>query len=230
MPALKAGGIKVIHKCTSVRHSLKAEQIGCDAVSVDGFECGGHPGEDDMPNMILLPRAAEELKIPFVASGGMADARSLVAALAMGAAGMNMGTRFIATKEAPVHENVKNALVKASELDTRLVMRGLRNTERVLKNKGVEQLLEIEREKGKQLKIEDIHDQVAGVYPKVMIDGDMDAGAWSCGMVAGLIRDIPTVKELIDRIMADAERIIRQRLTGFLDGAEHRPAVARAIA
>ena len=169
MPALKAGGIKVIHKCTSVRHSLKAEQIGCDAVSVDGFECGGHPGEDDMPNMILLPRAAEELKIPFVASGGMADARSLVAALAMGAAGMNMGTRFIATKEAPVHENVKNALVKASELDTRLVMRGLRNTERVLNNKGVEQLLEIEREKGRHLKIEDIHDQVAGVYPKVMI-------------------------------------------------------------
>ena len=220
----------MIHKCTSVRHSLKAEQIGCDAVSVDGFECGGHPGEDDMPNMILLPRAAEELKIPFVASGGMADARSLVAALAMGAAGMNMGTRFIATKEAPVHENVKNALVKASELDTRLVMRALRNTERVLNNKGVEQLLEIEREKGKQLKIEDIHDQVAGVYPKVMIDGDMDAGAWSCGMVAGLIHDIPTVKELIDRIMADAERIIRQRLTGFLDDAEQRPAAARAIA
>ncbi|MGY3469828.1 NAD(P)H-dependent flavin oxidoreductase YrpB (nitropropane dioxygenase family) [Bradyrhizobium sp. LM6.11] len=181
MPAMKAGGIKVIHKCTSVRHSLKAEQIGCDAVSVDGFECGGHPGEDDMPNMILLPRAAEELKIPFVASGGMADARSLVAALAMGAAGVNMGTRFIATKEAPVHENVKNALVKASELDTRLVMRALRNTERVLNNKGVEQLLEIERAKGKSLKIDDIHDQVGGVYPKVMIDGDMDAGAWSCG-------------------------------------------------
>jgi nitronate monooxygenase len=217
MPALKAGGIKVIHKCTSVRHSLKAEQIGCDAVSVDGFECGGHPGEDDMPNMILLPRAAEELKIPFVASGGMADARSLVAALAMGAAGMNMGTRFIATKEAPVHQNVKNALVKASELDTRLVMRALRNTERVLNNKGVESLLEIEREKGKGLKIDDIHDQVAGVYPKVMVDGDMEAGAWSCGMVVGLINDIPTVKELIDRIMADAERLIRGRLTGFLD-------------
>ena len=148
MPALKAAGIKVIHKCTSVRHSLKAERIGCDAVSVDGFECGGHPGEDDMPNMILLPRAAEELKIPFVASGGMADARSLVAALAMGAAGMNMGTRFIATKEAPVHDNVKKALVAASELDTRLVMRALRNTERVLKNKAVDRLLEIEREKG----------------------------------------------------------------------------------
>ena len=217
MPALKAGGIKVIHKCTSVRHSLKAEQIGCDAVSVDGFECGGHPGEDDMPNMILLPRAAEELKIPFVASGGMADARSLVAALALGAAGMNMGTRFIATREAPVHENVKKALVAASELDTRLVMRALRNTERVLKNKGVDRLIEIEREKGASLKIADIHEEVAGVYPKVMIDGEMDAGAWSCGMVAGLIKDVPTVMELIDRIMADAERLIRDRLTGFLD-------------
>jgi NADH:quinone reductase (non-electrogenic) len=229
MPALKVAGIKVIHKCTSVRHSLKAEKIGCDAVSVDGFECGGHPGEDDIPNMILLPRAAEELKIPFVASGGMADARSLVASLAMGAAGMNMGTRFIATREAPVHARVKQALVEATELDTRLVMRELRNTERVLNNKGVDRLLEIEREKGKSLKIEDIHEQVAGVYPRVMIDGDMDAGAWSCGMVAGLIHDIPTVKELIDRIMADAERIIRQRLTGFLDGAEL-AAKARAVA
>jgi NAD(P)H-dependent flavin oxidoreductase YrpB (nitropropane dioxygenase family) len=224
MPALKAAGIKVIHKCTSVRHSLKAEQIGCDAVSVDGFECGGHPGEDDMPNMILLPRAAEELKIPFVASGGMADARSLVAALALGAAGMNMGTRFIATKEAPVHENVKKALVAATELDTRLVMRALRNTERVLKNAGVDRLIDIEREKGKSLKIEDIHAEVAGVYPKVMIDGEMDAGAWSCGMVVGLIKDIPTVKELIDRIMIDAERIILDRLAGFL-GAESKAAL-----
>jgi nitronate monooxygenase len=224
MPALKAAGIKVIHKCTSVRHSLKAEQIGCDAVSVDGFECGGHPGEDDMPNMILLPRAAEELKIPFVASGGMADARSLVAALALGAAGMNMGTRFIATKEAPVHDNVKQALVAATELDTRLVMRALRNTERVLKNAGVNRLIDIEREKGKSLKIEDIHAEVAGVYPKVMIDGEMDAGAWSCGMVVGLIKDIPTVKELIDRIMADAERLILDRLAGFL-GAESKAAL-----
>jgi len=229
MPALKAAGIKVIHKCTSVRHSLKAEKIGCDAVSVDGFECGGHPGEDDIPNMILLPRAADELKVPFVASGGMADARSLVAALAMGAAGMNMGTRFIATKEAPVHPNVKRALVEATELDTRLVMRALRNTERVLKNKGVDQLLEIEREKGATLKIEDIHDQVAGVYPKVMVDGDMDVGAWSCGMVVGLINDIPTVKELIDRIMTETEQIIRQRLTGLLDGlSKQKPALAVA--
>ena len=227
MPALKAAGIKVIHKCTSVRHSLKAEKIGCDAVSVDGFECGGHPGEDDVPNMILLPRAADELKIPFVASGGMADARSLVAVLAMGAAGMNMGTRFIATKEAPVHPNVKKALVEATELDTRLVMRALRNTERVLKNKSVDQLIEIEREKGAALKIEDIHDQVAGVYPKVMVDGDMEAGAWSCGMVVGLINDIPTAKELIDRIMAEAEEIIRLRLTGLLGSAS---GVTRALA
>ncbi|QOZ71035.1 NAD(P)H-dependent flavin oxidoreductase [Bradyrhizobium arachidis] len=229
MPALKAAGIKVIHKCTSVRHSLKAEKIGCDAVSVDGFECGGHPGEDDIPNMILLPRAADELKIPFVASGGMADGRSLVGALAMGAAGMNMGTRFVATKEAPVHDNVKQALVKATELDTVLVMRALRNTERVLKNKGVSELLEIEREKGASLKIDDILDQVTGVYPKVMVDGEMDAGAWSCGMVVGLIHDIPTVKELIDRIMAEAEAIIRQRLTGFLDGKVETPR-ARAVA
>lgn len=225
MPALKAADVKVIHKCTSVRHSLKAEKIGCDAVSVDGFECGGHPGEDDIPNMILLPRAADELKIPFVASGGMADARSLVAALTMGAAGMNMGTRFIATKEAPVHENVKKAIVAASELDTRLVMRAIRNTERVLKNAGVQRLLEIEREKGSKLDIADIHDQVAGVYPRVMIDGDMNAGAWSCGMVVGLIRDIPTVKELIDRIMAEAESLIRNRLLGLVD---HGKPVARA--
>lgn len=218
LPYLKDAGIKVIHKCTSVRHSLKAQSIGCDAVSVDGFECGGHPGEDDVPNMILLPRAADELEIPFVASGGQADGRSLVASLAMGADGINMGTRFIATKEAPVHEKVKQAIVAASELDTRLVMRPLRNTERVMTNQAVERLLEIEREKGADLKFEDIIEQVAGVYPRIMREGDMDAGAWSCGMVAGLINDIPTCKELIDRTMAEAQAIIRQRLTGFLDG------------
>jgi nitronate monooxygenase len=218
MPALKAFDAKVIHKCTSVRHALKAEAIGCDAVSVDGFECGGHPGEDDIPNMILLPRAAEELKIPFVASGGMADGRSLVAALALGADGINMGTRFIATKEAPVHENVKNAIVAASELDTRLIMRPIRNTERVLKNSGVARILEIEKEKGGTLQISDIRDLVSSIYPKVMGEGEMEAGAWSCGMVAGLIRDIPTVKVLVDRIMAEAETLIRKRLAGFLEG------------
>jgi NADH:quinone reductase (non-electrogenic) len=215
LPALKEAGVKVIHKCTSVRHALKAEAIGCDAVSVDGFECGGHPGEDDVPNFILLPRAAEELKIPFVASGGMADGRSLVAALALGADGMNMGTRFIATKEAPVHQNVKDAIVAASELDTRLVMRPLRNTERVLKNAAVERLLEKERTLGDTIKFDDIAAEVAGVYPRIMKEGEMDLGAWSCGMVAGLIRDVPTVQELIDRIMAEAHSIISQRLARF---------------
>ncbi|MGP1281451.1 MAG: NAD(P)H-dependent flavin oxidoreductase [Parasphingopyxis sp.] len=216
LPKMKEAGIKIIHKCTSVRHSLKAQSIGCDAVSVDGFECGGHPGEDDIPNMILLPRAADELDIPFVASGGQADARSLVASLAMGAEGINMGTRFIATKEAPVHQNVKQAIVDASELDTALVMRPLRNTERVLKNAAVDEILKIEKEKGADLQITDILDQVAGVYPEIMMEGDMDRGAWSCGMVAGLINDIPTCKELIDGIMEEAETIIRQRLEGFL--------------
>jgi nitronate monooxygenase len=217
MPVLKENGIKVIHKCTAVRHALKAEAVGCDAVSVDGFECGGHPGEDDVPNFILLPRAAEQLKIPFLASGGMADGRSLVAALALGADGINMGTRFIATKEAPVHDNVKAAIVAASELDTRLVMRPLRNTERVLTNAGVERLLEKERTMGAALKFEDIIEEVAGVYPKIMLDGEMDAGAWSCGMVAGLIHDIPTCKDLINRIMSEADGLIRQRLTGMLN-------------
>ncbi|HRO59255.1 MAG TPA: nitronate monooxygenase family protein [Burkholderiaceae bacterium] len=213
---LHEAGIKVIHKCTSVRHALKAQSIGCDAISVDGFECGGHPGEDDVPNFILLPRAADELKIPFVASGGMADGRSLVAALALGAEGMNMGTRFIATQEAPVHENVKRAIVEATELDTRLVMRPLRNTERVLDNAGVRRLLEKEQRLGADITFADIVDEVGGVYPRVMKDGDMDAGAWSCGMVAGLIDDVPTVKALIDRIMQEAETIIAKRLSGLL--------------
>ena len=216
MPDLKGAGIKVIHKCTSVRHSLKAEKIGCDAVSVDGFECGGHPGEDDIPNMILLPRAAEELSIPFVASGGMGNGQQLAAALSMGADGINMGTRFIATKEAPVHQNVKEALVAASELDTKLIMRPLRNTERVLANDAVQKILEKEKALGDEIQITDIIDEVAGVYPKIMQEGTMDAGAWSCGMVAGLIHDIPTCKELVERIVSDAEEIIKSRLSQFV--------------
>jgi nitronate monooxygenase len=215
LPALKGAGIKVIHKCTSVRHSLKAQSIGCDAVSVDGFECGGHPGEDDIPNFILLPRAADELEIPFVASGGMADARSLVAAMALGAEGMNMGTRFIATQDAPVHQNVKEAIVNASELDTRLIMRSLTNTERVLNNEAVERLIEKEKALGDKLRFEDIVDEVAGVYPKIMHEGTMEVGAWSCGMVAGLVNDIPTVKDLIDGIMSEADSIIAKRLSNF---------------
>lgn len=216
MPMLQEAGVRVIHKCTSIRHALKAEAIGCDAVSVDGFECGGHPGEDDVPNMILLPRAAEELKIPFIASGGMADGRSLVAALALGADGMNMGTRFVATKEAPVHDNVKQAIVNASELDTRLVMRPLRNTERVLNNPAVERIIAKEKEKGSAITFQDIAAEVAGVYPTIMRNGETDIGAWSCGMVAGLIRDVPSVEELISRIMREAETIIAQRLAGLL--------------
>jgi len=220
LPRLQQAGVKIIHKCTSVRHSLKAQSIGCDAVSVDGFECGGHPGEDDIPNMILLPRAAEELSIPFVASGGLANGRSLVASLAMGADGINMGTRFIATKEAPVHENVKQALVAATELDTRLIMRPIRNTERVLSNAAVEEILKIERAKaqaGETVGIDDVRHLVAGTQNrKVLQEGQMDAGAWSCGMVAGLIHDVPGCKELIDSIMAEAEALIRERLEGML--------------
>ena len=211
MPALKEAGVKVIHKCTSVRHSLKAQCIGCDAVSVDGFECGGHPGEDDVPNFILLPRAADELEIPIVASGGMADGRSLVAALSLGADGINMGTRFMATQEAPCHQNVKEALLEATELDTRLVMRPLRNTERVLNNSAAQKLLEKEVNLGDSIKIDDVLDQVAGVYPKVMLDGEMEAGVWSCGMVVGLINDIPSCKELIERTMTEAKLILDQR-------------------
>ncbi|WP_375569836.1 nitronate monooxygenase family protein [Seohaeicola saemankumensis] len=215
MAALKEAGVKVIHKCTSVRHALKAQSIGCDLVSIDGFECGGHPGEDDIPNFILLPRAQDELTVPFIASGGMADGRSLMAAIALGAQGINMGTRFIATKEAPVHDNVKQAILQATELDTRLVMRPLRNTERVLNNAAVERLLATERALGNDLKFDDIIEVVAGVYPKVMRDGNMDAGAWSCGMVAGLISDLPTCAELITRIIAEARSIAEKQRQMF---------------
>ena len=218
MDQLKAGGITVIHKCTSVRHALKAQAVGCDAVSVDGFECAGHPGEDDIPNMILLPRAAEELSVPFLASGGMADGRSLVAALALGADGINMGTRFMATEEAPIHQNVKQAILDSTELDTTLIMRPLRHTERVMKNAAVARIQQKEKELGDKIRFEDIIPEVAGVYPKIMRTGDMDAGAWSAGLVVGLIHDIPKTGELVTRIMAEAETIIRQRLGGMLDG------------
>ncbi len=216
LPGLKEAGIKVIHKCTSVRHALKAQKIGCDAVSVDGFECGGHPGEDDVPNMILLPRAADELSIPFIASGGMADARSLVAALALGADGINMGTRFIATKEAPVHGNVKQAILSAGETDTRLVMRPLKNTERVINNQAAKKLMEKEALLGKDLKFEDIIEEVAGVYPRIMKEGKVDTGVWSCGMVAGLIHDLPSCRELVERIVSEAETLIQNRLKNML--------------
>lgn len=212
LPMFKAAGIKVIHKCTSIRHSLKAEKIGCDMVSVDGFECAGHPGEDDVTNMILLPLAARRLKIPFLASGGLGDGRGLAAALAMGADGINMGTRFMVTKEAPIHQKVKQRMVEASELDTALIYRSLRNTARVFKNSVAEKVMEIEAREG-ETNFEDIKQLVAGVKGRELFkDGDLDKGIWSAGMVVGLIDDIPTCEELVSRIVREAEAIISTRL------------------
>ena len=212
LPLFKEAGIKVIHKCTSIRHSLKAEKIGCDMVSVDGFECAGHPGEDYVTNMILLPLAARRLKIPFLASGGLGDGRGLAAALAMGADGINMGTRFMVTKEAPIHENVKQKMVDASELDTSLIYRSLRNTARVFKNSVAEQVVEIESQDG-ETKFEDIQPLVQGAKGRELFDsGDLDKGIWSAGMVVGLIDDVPTCDELISRIVREAEEIINERL------------------
>ncbi len=216
LPLFKDAGIKVIHKCTSIRHSLKAEKIGCDMVSVDGFECAGHPGEDDVTNLILLPLAARRLKIPFIASGGLGDGKGLAAALAMGADGINMGTRFMVTKEAPIHENVKQAMVEATELDTELIYRSLRNTARVFKNSIAEKVVEIESRPGKT-EFEDIRPLVQGAKGKELFEeGDLDRGIWSAGMVVGLIDDIPSCSELVERIVADAEAIIGQRLTQLI--------------
>lgn len=217
MESFKAAGMKVIHKCTSVRHSLKAEQIGCDAVSVDGFECAGHPGEDDIPGLILLPRAAEALSIPFVASGGFGTGRGLAAALALGADGINMGTRFMVTQEAPIHEKVKQAMVDADELQTQLVYRPLRNTARIFKNETAQKVAEIEQEKGADMKIDDVAHLVSGGRGRVLLEeGTLDDGVWSAGMIMGLIHDIPTCDELISRIVGDAEGIIRDRLEAMI--------------
>ena len=216
LPMFKEAGIKVIHKCTSLRHSLKAEKIGCDAVSVDGFECAGHPGEDDVTNMILLPLAAKRLKIPFLASGGLGDGRGLAAALAMGADGINMGTRFMVTKEAPIHDNVKRRMIEATELDTQLIYRSFRNTARVFKNSVAEKVAEIESRPG-ETKFEDIQSLVQGVKGRELFDGgDLDKGIWSAGMIVGLIDDNPSCKELVERIVAHAEDILSNRLGGML--------------
>jgi nitronate monooxygenase len=211
LPIFKKAGIKVIHKCTSVRHSVKAEKVGCDAVSVDGFECAGHPGEDDIPGLVLIPCAADQLSVPIIASGGFGDARGLVAALALGADAINMGTRFMATREAPIHENVKRKLVESAERDTALIFRTLRNTARIFKNSVAEEVMAIEG-KGNAT-IQDISHLVAGERGrKVLDEGDMEAGIWSAGMVAGLIRDIPTCEELVHRIVSEAADIIQERL------------------
>jgi NAD(P)H-dependent flavin oxidoreductase YrpB (nitropropane dioxygenase family) len=212
----KKHGIKVIHKCTAVRHALSAERMGVDAISIDGFECAGHPGEDDIPGLILIPAAADKVKIPMLASGGFGDARGLVAALALGADGINMGTRFCATKEAPIHENFKQQMVANDERATDLIFRTLHNTARVAKNAISQKVVEIERAGG--AKFEDVKDLVAGTRGREALQstGDTDAGIWSAGMIQGLIHDIPSCHELIDRIVSEAEELIRGRLNGML--------------
>ncbi|WP_101674841.1 NAD(P)H-dependent flavin oxidoreductase [Alloalcanivorax mobilis] len=217
MATFNQHGIKVIHKCTSVRHALKAEKLGCSAVSVDGFECAGHPGEDDVTNLVLLPAAARVLKIPMLASGGIGTGVQMAACLALGADGINMGTRFMATKEAPIHDNIKRAIVAASERDTALVYRPLRNTARVYKNKVAEQVNEIEREAGKDMKFELIRDMVAGTKGKVALsEGDIDHGIWTSGMVQGLIDSIPSCEELIQDIIGECQSTVRERLNALM--------------
>ena len=210
LPKLKAAGVKVIHKCTSVRHGISAEKVGVDAISMDGFECAGHPGEDDVPNLVLLPAAANVISIPMIASGGFADARGLVAALALGCEGINMGTRFMATKEAPIHQKVKEAIVAGDERSTALILRTLRNTSRVYGNSVAKQAIAMEGE-GKTIK--EIGPIVAGAKGRVVYEtGDMEHGVWSAGTVMGLIQDVPTCKELIERIVREAEEMIRGKL------------------
>jgi nitronate monooxygenase len=211
LPAFKEAGVKVIHKCVTARHAVKAESIGVDCVSIDGFECAGHPGEEDIGGLILFPVTVSKLKIPVIASGGIADARGLVAALALGCEGANMGTRFMATKEAPIHEKVKEALVANDERATDVIFRTMHNSARVARNKISQQVVEIE--KRGNAKFEDVKDLVAGTRGGMVYEnGDTDYGIWSAGQTQGLIHDIPTCKELVDRIVSEAEAIIKKRL------------------
>ncbi len=220
---LKAHGVKVIHKCTAVRHALSAERMGVDAISIDGFECAGHPGEDDIPGLILIPAAADKVKIPMIASGGFGDARGLVAALALGAEGVNMGTRFMATVESPIHQKVKEQIVANDERQTNLIFRTMHNTARVAKNAVSDEVVRIERAGG--AKFEDVKDLVAGARGKVVYEaGDPDYGIWSAGQVQGLIHDIPTCAELIHRIVREAEEIITGRLAGAVVKKSLQPA------
>lgn len=220
LPAFKRAGIKVIHKCTSVRHSVKAEKIGCDAISIDGFECAGHPGEDDVPGLVLIPCTADQVGLPLIASGGFGDARGLVAALALGADAINMGTRFLATKEADLHDRVKQKLVDASERDTTLLFRKFRNTARVFRNSVAGQVLDVERKPDSGF--EDIAPLVAGEHGRAVFErGDLEAGVWSAGMVTGLIHDIPSCEELVQRIVSGAAEIIHQRLQGMATDRAH---------
>jgi NAD(P)H-dependent flavin oxidoreductase YrpB (nitropropane dioxygenase family) len=217
MPDFKAADIKIIHKATSVRHALKAQGLGVDAISIDGFECAGHPGEDDIPGLVLIPAAADQLEIPIIASGGFADARGLVAALALGADAVNMGTRFLCTKESPVHDDVKARIVAGDERETDLIFRTMRNTARVARNAISRQVLEIERNGGT---FEDVRELVAGARGrKVYETGDTDHGIWSSGMVQGLIHDVPSAGEVVLRTVSEAERLITERLSGLVAGA-----------
>jgi nitronate monooxygenase len=217
LPAFKAAGIKVVHKCTSVRHALKAEEIGCDVVSVDGFECAGHPGEDDITNLVLIPAVAAKVTIPIVASGGIANGYQMAAAFALGAEGINMGTRFVATQEAPVHSNIKQAIVDADERQTALILRSLNNTARVFKNAVAKDVLTIEAQPG-VTDFSAIQPLVAGSrgHRKVVIEGDVDGGIWAAGMVIGLINDIPTCQALLQRIVAEAREAAEQRVSSLL--------------
>lgn len=213
MPALKAAGIMVIHKCTTARHALKAQQIGVDIVSIDGFECAGHVGEEDIPGLILIPATVAKVTIPVIASGGFGDGRGLVAALALGAEGINMGTRFMCTKEAPVHENIKRAIVNNTENDTALILRSLRNSSRVARTQLSESIVEME---SAGATIQEIGPRVAGAKGRAVYEnGDVEGGIWTVGMVQGLINDIPDCAELVTRIVMDAEKIIQIRLAAF---------------
>jgi nitronate monooxygenase len=212
--AFKAAGVKVIHKCTAVRHALSAERMGVDAISIDGFECAGHPGEDDIPGLVLIPAAADKVKVPMLASGGFADGRGLVAALALGAEGINMGTRFVATREAPVHDGIKQAIIANDERATELLFRSYRNTARVAKNGIAVEAVRIEREGNP---FESIAHLVKGSRGREgLISGDPEHGIWTAGMVQGLIHDVPSVTELVERIVTDAEALIAARLTGMM--------------
>ncbi|MET0363922.1 MAG: nitronate monooxygenase family protein [Sphingobium sp.] len=216
--AFKAGGVKVIHKCTAVRHALSAERMGVDAISIDGFECAGHPGEDDIPGLILIPAAADQVKIPMIASGGFGDGRGLVAALALGAEGINMGTRFCATKEAPIHDNIKQAIVANDERGTELLFRSYRNTARVAKNSIAVEAVRIEREGHP---FEAISHLVKGARGREgLLSGDPEHGIWTAGMIQGLIHDIPTVADLVSRIVGEAESLIAERLARFITSRE----------
>ena len=213
MSTLKAAGIKVIHKCTGVAHALKAERLGVDAVSIDGFECAGHPGERDVTSLILVPAAAAALSIPVVASGGFADGRGLAAALMLGAEGVNMGTRFVATEEAPVHQNVKDRMVAASEDDTRVIMRQLNNSWRVAANEVSE---EVNKRLAEGADFQGVRELVIGARGRTVFEsGDIEAGVWSVGQAQGLVHDVPAVGELVERIVRQAEDMIASRMTQF---------------